>query len=202
MATATARRNTGREIEGRDSVGLYLDEIARTPLLDAAREVELAKAGQTLPVLDRQIKQGLDGATGEFEEQFESSRAQLEQLSRYDLKAVFFVDPMPALVYGIEPIQAMMSPILAAGHRLHDVHDVSIRQLMAPPLAARDDGIVDGHDDRGGRNVPFLEQRLDSEGFVVERTEDRYAVHYSVRPFRHTEDAWRHHLSKLGSAQD
>jgi RNA polymerase primary sigma factor len=36
-------RSTGREIEGRDSVGLYLDEIARTPLLDAAREVELAK---------------------------------------------------------------------------------------------------------------------------------------------------------------
>ncbi len=32
-----------REIEGRDSVGLYLDEIARTPLLDAATEVELAK---------------------------------------------------------------------------------------------------------------------------------------------------------------
>jgi RNA polymerase primary sigma factor len=31
-------------IEGRDSVGLYLDEIARTPLLDAATEVELAKA--------------------------------------------------------------------------------------------------------------------------------------------------------------
>lgn len=32
-----------REIVGRDSMGLYLDEIARTPLLDAAREVELAK---------------------------------------------------------------------------------------------------------------------------------------------------------------
>ncbi|HET9841057.1 MAG TPA: sigma-70 family RNA polymerase sigma factor [Nocardioides sp.] len=32
-----------REIEGRDSVGLYLDEIARTPLLDAATEVELSK---------------------------------------------------------------------------------------------------------------------------------------------------------------
>jgi RNA polymerase primary sigma factor len=29
--------------EGRDSVGLYLDEIARTPLLDAATEVELSK---------------------------------------------------------------------------------------------------------------------------------------------------------------
>jgi len=33
-----------REIEGRDSVGLYLDEIARTPLLDAITEVELSKA--------------------------------------------------------------------------------------------------------------------------------------------------------------
>lgn len=41
--TVAARKTTGREIEGRDSVGLYLDEIARTPLLDAAREVELAK---------------------------------------------------------------------------------------------------------------------------------------------------------------
>jgi RNA polymerase sigma factor (sigma-70 family) len=29
--------------EGRDSVGLYLDEISRTPLLDAATEVELSK---------------------------------------------------------------------------------------------------------------------------------------------------------------
>ncbi|MGI9156235.1 MAG: sigma-70 family RNA polymerase sigma factor [Marmoricola sp.] len=38
----TTSRNT-REIEGRDSVGLYLDEIARTPLLDAATEVELSK---------------------------------------------------------------------------------------------------------------------------------------------------------------
>src|SRR5262245_8493962 len=32
-----------REIEGRDSVGLYLDEIARNPLLDAETEVELSK---------------------------------------------------------------------------------------------------------------------------------------------------------------
>jgi len=42
-APRRTRPSTGREIEGRDSVGLYLDEIARTPLLDAAREVELAK---------------------------------------------------------------------------------------------------------------------------------------------------------------
>ncbi len=43
MATRTATRGTGREIEGRDSVGLYLDEIARNPLLDAVTEVELSK---------------------------------------------------------------------------------------------------------------------------------------------------------------
>ena len=42
MATRTASVGT-REIEGRDSVGLYLDEIARNPLLDAATEVELSK---------------------------------------------------------------------------------------------------------------------------------------------------------------
>jgi RNA polymerase primary sigma factor len=36
-------RTATREIEGRDSVGMYLDEIARTPLLDAITEVELSK---------------------------------------------------------------------------------------------------------------------------------------------------------------
>jgi RNA polymerase primary sigma factor len=38
-----ATRTATREIEGRDSVGMYLDEIARTPLLDAITEVELSK---------------------------------------------------------------------------------------------------------------------------------------------------------------
>jgi RNA polymerase sigma factor (sigma-70 family) len=40
-----AERRTQRidSSDGRDSVGLYLDEIARTPLLDAATEVELSK---------------------------------------------------------------------------------------------------------------------------------------------------------------
>ena len=46
MATrrTTTLDSRDREIEGRDSVGMYLDEIARTPLLDAATEVELSKA--------------------------------------------------------------------------------------------------------------------------------------------------------------
>jgi RNA polymerase sigma factor (sigma-70 family) len=38
-----ASTRTARDIEGRDSVGMYLDEIARTPLLDAITEVELSK---------------------------------------------------------------------------------------------------------------------------------------------------------------
>ncbi|MEO6510237.1 MAG: sigma-70 family RNA polymerase sigma factor [Nocardioides sp.] len=42
MATRTTTAGT-REIEGRDSVGLYLDEIARNALLDAETEVELSK---------------------------------------------------------------------------------------------------------------------------------------------------------------
>ncbi|MGN6723605.1 MAG: sigma-70 family RNA polymerase sigma factor [Marmoricola sp.] len=45
MSTTTPVKRARREsdIEGRDSVGMYLDEIARTPLLDAITEVELAK---------------------------------------------------------------------------------------------------------------------------------------------------------------
>ncbi len=36
-------RAAGGEVADRDLVGMYLDEIARTPLLDAAREVELSR---------------------------------------------------------------------------------------------------------------------------------------------------------------
>ncbi|MGH6659079.1 MAG: polysaccharide deacetylase, partial [Sphingomicrobium sp.] len=35
---------------------------------------------------------------------------QLERLARHGLKACFFVDPMPALVYGIEPVRRMVEP--------------------------------------------------------------------------------------------
>ncbi|ADI09591.1 MULTISPECIES: sigma-70 family RNA polymerase sigma factor [Streptomyces] len=41
---ANSVRATGGEIADRDLVGMYLDEIARTPLLDAAKEVELSQA--------------------------------------------------------------------------------------------------------------------------------------------------------------
>ena len=47
VATATRQRSatgTRERAEGRDSVGMYLDEISRTPLLDAEREVALSKS--------------------------------------------------------------------------------------------------------------------------------------------------------------
>lgn len=43
---------------------------------------------------------------------------QLEMLRRHGLRACFFVDPMPALVYGLEPIRRMVEPILEAGQEL------------------------------------------------------------------------------------
>jgi RNA polymerase primary sigma factor len=64
MATTTATaptRTQGREIEGRDSVGLYLDEIARNELLDAAAEVELSKAIEAGLMAEHLIEQGIHG---------------------------------------------------------------------------------------------------------------------------------------------
>ena len=43
---------------------------------------------------------------------------QLETLNRHGIHACFFVDPLPALLYGIEPIRAIVAPILAAGQEV------------------------------------------------------------------------------------
>jgi len=43
---------------------------------------------------------------------------QLETLAKHGLKACFFVDPMPALLYGIEPVRRIVAPILAAGQEV------------------------------------------------------------------------------------
>ncbi|WP_329457367.1 sigma-70 family RNA polymerase sigma factor [Streptomyces sp. NBC_01497] len=66
---ANSVRATGGEIADRDLVGMYLDEIARTPLLDAAKEVELSQtieagvyAGQ---ILDGEITSDAGGASRE-----------------------------------------------------------------------------------------------------------------------------------------
>lgn len=43
---------------------------------------------------------------------------QLDQLGRHGLKATFFVDPMPARIYGLDPFKRIVDAILAAGQEV------------------------------------------------------------------------------------
>ncbi|MGW5738781.1 MULTISPECIES: sigma-70 family RNA polymerase sigma factor [Streptomyces] len=69
---ARSVRAVGGEIADRDLVGMYLDEIARTPLLDAAKEVELSQiieAGvYARKILDGEIEDSVSGAAASREE--------------------------------------------------------------------------------------------------------------------------------------
>ncbi len=62
---------------------------------------------------------------------------QLEQLRRHDLKACFFVDPMPAIVYGFEPIRRMVEPILEAGQEVQ----LHLHSFWFDLAAGRDDAL-------------------------------------------------------------
>lgn len=71
--SASSVRVRGGEIADRDLVGMYLDEIARTPLLDAAKEVELSQTIEA-GVFARQV---LDG---EEESRTDATREELQAL--------------------------------------------------------------------------------------------------------------------------
>ncbi|KUF19626.1 MULTISPECIES: sigma-70 family RNA polymerase sigma factor [Streptomyces] len=73
---ARSVRAVGGEIADRDLVGMYLDEIARTPLLDAAKEVELSQIIEA-GVYARQI---LDGQVERADATASASREELEAL--------------------------------------------------------------------------------------------------------------------------
>ena len=66
---ASSVRAVGGEIADRDLVGMYLDEIARTPLLDAAKEVELSQTIEAgvyaRHILDGEVESDAGGATRE-----------------------------------------------------------------------------------------------------------------------------------------
>ncbi len=79
---ASSVRAVGGEITDRDLVGMYLDEIARTPLLDAAKEVELSQAIEA-GVYAQQI---LDGEVDDAEAGG-ASRAELEALAAEGARA-------------------------------------------------------------------------------------------------------------------
>ncbi|HET7431007.1 MAG TPA: sigma-70 family RNA polymerase sigma factor [Nocardioides sp.] len=76
-----------REIEGRDSVGLYLDEIARTPLLDAAAEVELSKTIEAGLYAENLLAQGRVGRK-KGGAPMSATEAELEWLAEEGRKAV------------------------------------------------------------------------------------------------------------------
>lgn len=66
---ASSVRAVGGEIADRDLVGMYLDEIARTPLLDAAKEVELSQTIEAgvyaQQILDGDVDSEASGASRE-----------------------------------------------------------------------------------------------------------------------------------------
>ncbi|WP_328926156.1 sigma-70 family RNA polymerase sigma factor [Streptomyces sp. NBC_00190] len=74
QSTSSARA-VGGEIADRDLVGMYLDEIARTPLLDAAKEVELSQIIEA-GVYAQQILDGVIERKGET-----PAREELEALA-------------------------------------------------------------------------------------------------------------------------
>jgi RNA polymerase sigma factor (sigma-70 family) len=79
--------SASREIEGRDSVGLYLDEIARTPLLDAAAEVELSKTIEAGLFAEHLLAQGRVGRR-KGGAPMSATEAELEWLAEEGRKAV------------------------------------------------------------------------------------------------------------------
>lgn len=80
---ARSVRAVGGEIADRDLVGMYLDEIARTPLLDAAKEVELSQTIEA-GVYAQQI---LDGEVSDSVTADKASREELEALVAESEKA-------------------------------------------------------------------------------------------------------------------
>ncbi|HET7069100.1 MAG TPA: sigma-70 family RNA polymerase sigma factor [Nocardioides sp.] len=79
--------SASREIEGRDSVGLYLDEIARTPLLDAASEVELSKTIEAGLYAEHLLAEGRVGRK-KGGAPLSANEAELEWLAEEGRKAV------------------------------------------------------------------------------------------------------------------
>lgn len=60
---------------------------------------------------------------------------QMDVLDRHGLKAVFFVDPMPAMLWGDEAVERIVEPILARGHdvQLH-LHTEWLALADASPI--------------------------------------------------------------------
>ncbi|MET9256601.1 RNA polymerase sigma factor RpoD/SigA [Streptomyces sp. NPDC048182] len=92
---ATSVRANGGELADRDLVGMYLDEIARTPLLDAAKEVELSQTIEAgvfaRQVLEGYEETGADATREELEALVEASERAKDVFIRSNLRLVVAV---------------------------------------------------------------------------------------------------------------
>ncbi|MET9672290.1 sigma-70 family RNA polymerase sigma factor [Streptomyces sp. NPDC006482] len=92
---ASSVRAVGGDIADRDLVGMYLDEIARTPLLDAAKEVELSQTIEAgvyaQQILDGTVTpaaaSGEAGADGASREELEALVAEGERAKDLFIKS-------------------------------------------------------------------------------------------------------------------
>ena len=93
--------------------------------VDAARNVAASITGRT--------------AEGDF-----GVGWQMDVLDHHGLTGVYFVDPMPGLVYGEDVVAAMVEPILARGHevQLH-IHTEWLEWAKDAPVATRGRNIGD-----------------------------------------------------------
>ncbi|WP_370419676.1 RNA polymerase sigma factor RpoD/SigA [Streptomyces sp. QH1-20] len=83
---ASSVRAVGGEIADRDLVGMYLDEIARTPLLDAAKEVELSQTIEA-GVYAQQLLDGLVESPDGDSATASASREELEAIAAEGARA-------------------------------------------------------------------------------------------------------------------
>lgn len=138
------------------------------------------RGGMTTPVFitidtefaGRHYEAGLD-----VEEIYERSlepagvglRFQLETFARYGLKACFFVDPMPAMVFGLDPIRRMVETILSAGQE--------VQLHLHPNWAGAQSG------DRGLTGRPHLYQySLEEQVGLIEGATDLLVAAGAPRP--------------------
>jgi hypothetical protein len=118
----------GTDRPGNKRVGRQRDMSGLTHSYD--RSTTLAKMTRAIISFDTELSAGLYQRGADARANFESSILgrcrdgdfgigfQMDMLERHGLTGVFFIDPMPALVYGPKVIDAIVRPIVARGHEV------------------------------------------------------------------------------------
>ncbi|WP_296679038.1 hypothetical protein [Novosphingobium sp.] len=125
------------------------------------------------------LRDGAGNRTGNFARSIACDTAigplgigyQMDRLDQYGLKAVFFVDPMPALVWGTAAIADVVGPIVSRGH------DVQLH-LHSEWLALAGSNNPVGP--RTGRNIADFS--LDDQCVLIDRARDLLVAAGAPRP--------------------